>query len=210
MTDLLQVYKSNILRNFDQTSNKFAQAELGSTLQCMELSQDIEALLKETEKIIKNYDIEVSLNHSDDSAAQLKEYKSQMAKYKQRLKKLKEDTKKAEAEEQIDNNSKEKLLTEKTKDDLAFNSYTKLQKGIRATIEMESMSNGILNDLDSQSEKMKNVNTKIGDVNDELGQSSSTLQSMLSLNNRNKRMVISFGAALLVVLIIVVTIKLLL
>lgn len=204
MTDLIDIYTTNIENNLSSINSKFSQSELCSSSQLKSIIKEIESLMKDTEKMIKNYEIEATIMSDNVNDSKLSTFKKSIQKNKTELHKLKLDFK---------NNSKEEGKIEKLitpNEELSYNSFNKLQKATQATIEMENMSNGILVDLDGQTNQMKNVNVKIGDMNDQLGSSSSLLGGMLNTTNRNRLHIIVMGVTLFIIFVIILTLKIIL
>ena len=54
MTDLIDIYTTNIENNLSSINSKFSQCELCSSSQFKSIIKEIESLMKDTEKIIKN------------------------------------------------------------------------------------------------------------------------------------------------------------
>ena len=203
MTDLIDIYTTNIENNLSSINSKFSQCELCSSSQFKSIIKEIESLMKDTEKIIKNYEIEATMMSDNTNDSKLSTFKTSIMTNKKKLHKLKLDLKNSNEE-----GTAEKLIT--PDDELSYNSFNKLQKATRATIEMENMSNGILVDLDGQTNQMKNVNVKIGDMNDQLGASSSLLGGMLNTTNRNRLYIILMGVTLFIIFVIILTLKIVL
>lgn len=204
MTDLIDIYTTNIENNLSSINSKFSQCELCSSSQFKSIIKEIESLMKDTEKIIKNYEIEATMMSDNVNDSKLSTFKKSIQTNKKKLHKLKLDLKNNSKEE----GNAEKLIT--PDDELAYNSFNKLQKATRATIEMENMSNGILVDLDGQTDQMKNVNVKIGDMNDKLASSSSLLGGMLNNTNKNRLCIIVMSVTLFIIFIIILTLKIVL
>lgn len=200
MSELIEIYSTNIENNITMINSKIAECDLCSSSQYEAALKEIDALIKETDKIVKNYEIEITMNSIANN--KLSEYRSVLSINKTKLNKLKLDLKKDTEEEE---SSKEKLIN--PNEELAYNSFNKLQRATRATIEMENMSNGILVDLDNQSGQMKNVNVKLGDMTDQLSSSSNLLGEMLKNTNRNQLYIIAMGITLFVIFIVVLTVK---
>ena len=72
---------------------------------------------------------------------------------------------------------------------------------------MQNMTGNILNDLNNQTSKMKGVNSKINNMNEEITSSSHLLTGMTLRQNQNKFMMIIFGFVLFILFIIIVIIR---
>lgn len=71
-------------------------------------------------------------------------------------------------------------------EELAWKQGEKLENAKRAVIEMEGVSLGVMRDLDRQTGQLRNINSKVGDMNQELDFSKSILGRIMKRENRNK------------------------
>ena len=85
-----------------------------------------------------------------------------------------------------DNNIKKNIKD----DEIAYNSFNKLQNARRVTIEMQGIGQDVMRDMNGQSETMKSINSKIGNVSDDLSSSSSLISEMQKIRRRNKMLYI--------------------
>ena len=129
------------------------------------------------------------------SSNEINNFRESLSKYKLKLKKIKEEDKK-----EINNN---KYLDENKK----FNSFNKLKKATKISLEMQNMTGNILGDLNIQSDKMKNVHFKINEMNDDLSSSTSLLTGMNLRERRNQYTIIVFGIFLFLIFISICFIK---
>ena len=60
MTDLIDIYTTNIENNLSSINSKFSQCELCSSSQFKSIIKEIESLMKDTEKIIKIFNLKFS------------------------------------------------------------------------------------------------------------------------------------------------------
>ena len=53
-------------------------------------------------------------------------------------------------------------------ENIAYNSFDKLEKAKRATIEMENIGNDVMREFDTQKDQIKTITHKVGDMGDQL------------------------------------------
>jgi hypothetical protein len=90
---------------------------------------------------------------------------------------------------------REKLINN---EDVAWKSYDKLEQAKRSAIEMENISIDINRELHGHTEKIKNINSKVTDMNGELVSSNYLLTKMMRRENRNK-LIIALISILLII-----------
>ena len=201
MTELLEIYSKKIKNNLDNIGNKFAQCELCSPKEAIPIIKEIEEIINNNESLIKNYSLEIIMNHINTKSDDTIIFKETLSKYKLRLKKLKEQ------------NQKDMYLkiykkkNDYSDENIKFNSFNKLQNATRSSFEMQNMTGNILNDLNNQTSKMKGVNSKINNMNEEITSSTHLLTGMTLRQNQNKFMMIIFGFVLFILFIIIVIIR---
>ena len=201
MTELLEIYSKKIKNNLDNIGNKFAQCELCSPNEAVPIIKEIEEIINNNESLIKNYSLEIIMNHINTNSDDTIIFKEALSKYKLRLKKLKEQ------------NQKDMYLkiykkkNDYSDENIKFNSFNKLQNATRSSFEMQNMTGNILSDLNNQTNKMKGVNNKINNMNEEITSSTHLLTGMTLRQNQNKFMMIIFGFVLFIIFIIIAFIR---
>ena len=193
MSDILEIYVKKIRNNLDNLGNKFAQLELCSHNEIKRIIKEIEEIINNIDNLMKNFSIELIMNQT--SSNEINNFRESLSKYKLKLKKIKEEDKK-----EINNN---KYLDE----NIQFNSFNKLKKATKISLEMQNMTGNILGDLNIQSDKMKNVHFKINEMNDDLSSSTSLLTGMNLRERRNQFTIIVFGIFLFLIFISICFIK---
>ena len=193
MSDILEIYVKKIRNNLDNLGNKFAQLELCSHNEIKRIIKEIEEIINNIDNLMKNFSIELIMNQT--SSNEINNFRESLSKYKLKLKKIKEEDKK-----EINNN---KYLDE----NIQFNSFNKLKKATKISLEMQNMTGNILGDLNIQSDKMKNVHFKINEMNDDLSSSTSLLTGMNLRERRNQYTIIVFGIFLFLIFISICFIK---
>ena len=193
MSDILETYVKKIRNNLDNLGNKFAQLELCSHNEIKRIIKEIEEIINNIDNLMKNFSIELIMNQT--SSNEINNFRESLSKYKLKLKKIKEEDKK-----EINNN---KYLDE----NIQFNSFNKLKKATKISLEMQNMTGNILGDLNIQSDKMKNVHFKINEMNDDLSSSTSLLTGMNLRERRNQYTIIVFGIFLFLIFISICFIK---
>lgn len=171
-----------------------------------EIVNTLEREIDDTEKEIKNYKIESTINENN-SRSKIANELELFKKYKNKYRKLKK---------KYDSNNKNILIGDDNNEDnsdestqsISFKSFNKIQQATRASIEMENMSGNILGDLNSQTGQMKGVSSKIGLINEDIDSSSGILVKMLSRQNRDKKIIIIFGIILFLLFLSVLIYKL--
>ena len=193
MSDILETYVKKIRNNLDNLGNKFAQLELCSHNEIKRIIKEIEEIINNIDNLMKNFSIELIMNQT--SSNEINNFRESLSKYKLKLKKIKEEDKKV-----INNNN---YLDE----NIQFNSFNKLKKATKISLEMQNMTGNILGDLNIQSDKMKNVHFKINEMNDDLSSSTSLLTGMNLRERRNQFTIIVFGIFLFLIFISICFIK---
>ena len=193
MSDILEIYVKKIRNNLDNLGNKFAQLELCSHNEIKRIIKEIEEIINNIDNLMKNFSIELIMNQT--SSNEINNFRESLSKYKLKLKKIKEEDKK------VTNNNN--YLDE----NIQFNSFNKLKKATKISLEMQNMTGNILGDLNIQSDKMKNVHFKINEMNDDLSSSTSLLTGMNLRERRNQFTIIVFGIFLFLIFISICFIK---
>ena len=93
-------------------------------------------------------------------------------------------------------------------ENIAYNSFDKLEKAKRATIEMENIGNDVMREFDTQKDQIKTITHKVGDMGDQLTTSTGLISEMERREKRNKNILIIFGIALFVIFLGIVIVRL--
>ena len=200
MSGLFDIYQSNVKILFQKISNNLdtISSETGEKIDL------IESDLKEVQKLLKNLEIEVAGESPvSDIYLIVKNYKNGYAQYNKRYKKEKEKYQNSIKSVSLDINSKDSIKNNIKNDEIAYNSFDKLQNARRATIEMQGIGQDVMRDMNGQSETMKNINSKIGNVSDDLSSSTSLISEMQKIRRRNKIIIYLYGGFLIILFLII-------
>ena len=192
MSDILEIYVKKIRNNLDNLGNKFAQLELCSHNEIKRIIKEIEEIINNIDNLMKNFSIELIMNQT--SSNEINNFRESLSKYKLKLKKIKEEDKKEINNKYLDEN-------------IQFNSFHKLKKATKISLEMQNMTENFLGDLNIKSDKMKNIHFKINEMNDDLSSSTSLLTGMNLRERRNQYTIIVFGIFLFLIFISICFIK---
>ena len=192
--DINRIHETEIRKSFDKLESQISRTEICEDNYLEENLSKLDLIIKDTEKKIKGY--QVATDYSNSS--KIKEYQNKLQTYKNKYRKL------------YDKNKNKLNISGgydyyHNRDDptqgLTSNSFNKIQLATRSTIEMENMSGNILGDLNSQSEKMKGVKTKLNGMDTDLNSSNSLLGSMIGKQNSDMRIIIIVGSVLFFIII---------
>ena len=213
MSEILTTYEKNYRKNEEKINDNFKQLTLSfgieTNIDKIKILQNIELLISEQEKIIKLLECETSslVNQEDYEA-----FSNKMLSYKQNLK-INKNTYQ-EMEDKI--NSKDSLLgnnEQNLSNGLLKNEQSnylgnlKLQEAKRILANTEDMGNKIIVNMDEQSNTMKNLNSKVKNMNGELDESNSILNIMKSRMKRNKKIIIYISIILFITLATILVYK---
>ena len=213
MSEILTTYETNYRKNEEKINYNFKQLTLSfgieTNIDKIKILQNIELLISEQEKIIKLLECETSslVNQEDYEA-----FSNKMLSYKQNLK-INKNTYQ-EMEDKI--NSKDSLLgnnEQNLSNGLLKNEQSnylgnlKLQEAKRILANTEDMGNKIIVNMDEQSNTMKNLNSKVKNMNGELDESNSILNIMKSRMKRNKKIIIYISIILFITLATILVYK---
>ena len=212
MSEILTTYENSFRKNEEKINSNYNQLNLSfgieSNIDKIKLLQEIESLINDQENIIKQMEYEISslLNQEDYDA-----FSNKMISYKQNLKINKntyqEMEDKINKEILIGNNeqnlSKGLLKNEQTN----YIGSLKLQEAKRILANTEDMGNKIVVNMDDQTNTMKNLNTKVKNMNGELDESNTILNKMKSRMKKNKKIIIYLSIILFITLIIILGYK---
>ena len=212
MSEILTTYENSFRKNEEKINSNYNQLNLSfgieSNIDKIKLLQEIESLINDQENIIKQMEYEISslLNQEDYDA-----FSNKMISYKQNLKINKntyqEMEDKINKEILIGNNeqnlSKGLLKNEQTN----YIGSLKLQEAKRILANTEDMGNKIVVNMDDQTNTMKNLNTKVKNMNGELDESNTILNKMKARMKKNKKIIIYLSIILFINLIIILGYK---
>ena len=208
---MLDIYTNNVERKLSELNAVVNDGiSKGNESECI---NDVNNMIKDVEKQVKNLDIEITMNNASGSI-----YADKLKLFKLTLNRLKDNFKAMKVNYELSKrqyNYNESLLSssgngnndDDVNENVALNSLNKLQMVNRTTIEMESMSKDIIHDLSNQSDQMKNINKTLHNMGDTLDSSNDVLSSMLQLNARNKRVVVAFGLVFVCIFVVVFWIR---
>lgn len=91
-------------------------------------------------------------------------------------------------------NQREKLIDN---DEIAWNSYSKLEKVKRTTIEMENISIEVSRELNNQTDKLKGISSKVNEINRDISTSTGLINKMMNFQRRNKVIILLFSLFLI-------------
>ena len=210
--EVITVHETKIRENMVTIQTEISKGEISDDYKTLKNVLDIiNNKIAETEKEIRQYNIAMTINNSSrgSSSFKIKEIEQKLQQYKKQQKKFKEKLNNLNSKNNGNNSINESTYDEEygNNNSTSLKSFNKIQLANRSTIEMESMTGNILEDLNSQSEQMKGVNSKIGNMNDDIDSSSGLLTKMLGRENRDKRIIIIFGLVLSLIVISVLIYK---
>ena len=200
MSELFEIYNSNIKKVYNKLEDNFNSLKFSSNDNdsTNKIFSQISLSLNEAQKLLRNLDIEISSeSHSSEYYLIVKKHRTTYNNYLKNLRKLKE---------KYENENKEILLSDLNKnklggnnEEIAYNSFNKLNEARRSTIEMENVGNEVMKDMNGQSLQMKNLNSKINNVGDELVLSTNVMNEMQKHQRKNKIIIISYSIFLTVI-----------
>ena len=209
MSELLSTYEKSFKKNEERINNNFNQLTLSlgieSDINKNKLMQEIELLMGEQEKLLKQMEYETSslINKEDYDA-----FNNKMISYRQNLR-INKNTY-HEMEDKINN---KEVLTGNNEQNLSkgllkneqtnYLGNLKLQEARRVLANTEDMGNKIIVNMEEQSNTMKNLNTKVKTMNGELDESNNILNRMKSRMRKNKKIIIYLSIIFLITLILV-------
>ena len=209
MSEILSTYEKSFKKNEERINNNFKQLTLSlgieSDVDKNKLMQEIELLINEQEKIIKQMEYETSslINKEDYEA-----FNNKMISYRQNLKINKntyhEMEDKINNKEVLSGNNEQNLSKGLLKNEQTnYLGNLKLQEAKRVLANTEDMGNKIMVNMDEQSHTMKNLTTKVKTMNSELDESNTILNKMKKRMRKNKKIIIYLSIIFLITLIII-------
>lgn len=200
MSSLIDIYQSKLKKLNQKIEYNFGTLSKKTEEKLSEINDN----LKESQKLLKNLELEVSgESQQSNSYLILKIYKNSYNEYSKKYKVEKEKYENSLKEVSLGINSDINLKQNLKNDEIAYNSFNKLENVRRISIEMEGLGQDVMRDMNSQSETMKGINSKIGDVSNDLNTSNALLTEMNKIQRRNKTIVYLYGAFLFFVFLVI-------
>ena len=198
-SDIVQIYEINLQKNYDLLDAQIAKSLIYEEEYLDSIISSMDNLLSITSKTTKDYIIGLTLNEKNSqNSSKIKKAEKNLKDYQKKVKdikyKHKNKNKFIESSEIIPKYNKDDM-TQK----VGYESFNKVNYAIRVTTEIENMSGNILNDLNDQTNTMRNETKKIGEMNDDLDVSKSYLSQMISKQNSDKKIIIVFGTFLFMI-----------
>ncbi len=209
MSEILTTYEVNYRKNEEKINDNFKKLTLSlgieSDIDKTKILQNIELLISEQEKIIKLLECETSslVNQEDYEA-----FNNKMTSYKQNLKinknSYQEMEDKINTKDTLYGNNEQNLSNGLLKNEQSnYLGNLKLQEAKRILANTEDMGNKIVVHMDEQSNTMKNLNSKVKNMNGELDESNTILNKMKSRMKRNKKIIIYLSLILFITLVMI-------
>ena len=212
MSEILTTYENSFRKNEEKINSNYNQLNLSfgieSNIDKIKLLQEIESLINDQENIIKQMEYEISslLNQEDYDS-----FSNKMISYKQNLKINKNTYQEMEDKinkEILIGNSEQNLSKGLLKNEQTnYIGSLKLQEAKRILANTEDMGNKIVVNMNEQTNTMKNLNTKVKNINGELDESNTILNKMKSRMKKNKKIIIYLSIILFITLIIILGYK---
>lgn len=200
MSSLIDIYQSKLKKLNQKIEYNFGTLSKKTEEKLSEINDN----LKESQKLLKNLELEVSgESQQSNSYLILKIYKNSYNEYSKKYKVEKEKYENSLKEVSLGINSDINLKQNLKNDEIAYNSFNKLENVRRISIEMEGLGQDVMRDMNSQSETMKGINSKIGDVSNDLNTSNALLTEMNKIQRRNKTIIYLYGAFLFFVFLVI-------
>jgi hypothetical protein len=184
-SNLERIRENEIRKNFDKLDSLISSIKISEESHKKNIITQMEKMLTDTEAKIKNY--QISMEYSD--SPKIKEFQQKFQSYKNKYRSLSKNNYDIKEEPNYYNR-------DDPTQNLTSNSFNKIQLATRNTIEMESMTGNILGDLNSQTEKMRGVKTKLGVMDNDLNISNSLLGSIIGKQNDDMKIIIIVGCFL--------------
>ena len=182
MSDILIEYEKSFIKIEDKINNIFKQItilEVNNYTEKEKLMNEVNLLIIEQEKILKQMEFEIlSLTKEKDYKSfnsKIISYHKNLTTNKNNYLKIEEKKRKNEIKGNISNNE---LLNDKETNNYLGN--LKLEEARRILANTEDIGNQIIVNMDEQSNKMKDLNYKVNNMNNELDESNKILDKMKS------------------------------
>lgn len=230
MSDLFNIYEDNLNITIDRIKKIIETFNNLSKEKAEYAIKDANNCIKEADKLIKQMDIEIS-SHSTKTGSnlamkvkhiiiiyliQLRSYTNEFDSVKKQFLRYQEKYINKKSEEALilgseDNREgdtggqqKHKLIEN---EESAWRQNEKLERAKRSAIEIEGVSVQVMRQLDYQTNQMKDVQRKVGDMNTSIDQSDNLLTKMGKTQNRNKVIILGVVIILIIILVFVILIK---
>jgi hypothetical protein len=209
MSELFEIYQDNIKILFGKITRILDNISLYTNDKVEQALNEAETHIKESERLIKNMELG-SMSNGNDSSVILRNYKTGVDAYKKRINKAKENLNNSKKLDSMilptdSSTQREKLINN---EEVVWNQFEKLEKAKRSTIELENVSIAIARDLNSQTEKMKDIGGKVNDMNRELTMSTGLISKMMRLQRRNKLIIGIFSLGMIMTFLVILFVKL--
>ena len=198
-SDLLKLYESNLHKNYDLLDTQIAKSYIYEKENLTPIIESIDNLFSITTKSTRDYIIGLTLNVKTNlNSSKIKKAENKLKDYRKKIKDIKEKHNNNKSiKKEIILNHNEIKMNEKTE----YDSYIGLNQAIRVSTEIENISGNILTDLNSQSNIMKNNVKKVGELNNDIDTSKRYLNKMINKENFDKKIIISVGFCLFMILL---------
>ena len=198
-SDIVQIYEINLQKNYDLLDAQIAKSLIYEEEYLDSIISSMDNLLSITSKTTKDYIIGLTLNEKNrQNSSKIKKAEKNLKDYQKKVKDIK--SKHKNKNKFIESSE---IIPKYNKDDMTqkvgYESFNKVNYAIRVTTEIENMSGNILNDLNDQTNTMRNETKKIGEMNDDLDVSKGYLSQMISKQNSDKKIIIVFGTFLFMI-----------
>ena len=212
MSELFSFYSNNFEKNLSKIKNNFSEINNKQNNNFdFTLINDTLKLINESEKIIKQMELEISSIYDLESykkySTQLKEYQNIIHNEKKQLRKLEENLKDKENISLFENNNSNNNIIQNEM--YSHFGNEKLQDIKRNLYNIEENGKQSLSSLEEQTNSMKGINVKIQGMNDDLESSNNLLNQMKDRIQRNKKQIIIFGIFLIFFIIFIIVFKVL-
>ena len=185
--DITGMHETEIRMNFDKLESHLSRSKICEENYLPQLVSQMDEVLRDTEKKIKNY--QISTDYSNSS--KIKEFQNKYQYYKNKFRSLND-----KSNNKINNDYNSFINRDDPTQGLTSNSFNKIQLATKSTFEMENMTGNILGDLNNQTEVMKGVKTKLNKMDTDLNTSNSLLGSIIGKQNDDMKIIIIVGSIL--------------
>ena len=185
--DITGMHETEIRKNFDKLESHLSRSKICEENYLPQLVSQMDEVLRDTEKKIKNY--QISTDYSNSS--KIKEFQNKYQYYKNKFRSLND-----KSNNKINNDYNSFINRDDPTQGLTSNSFNKIQLATKSTFEMENMTGNILGDLNNQTEVMKGVKTKLNKMDTDLNTSNSLLGSIIGKQNDDMKIIIIVGSIL--------------
>ena len=204
-SDIIQIYEANLYKNYNLLDSEISKSQICEE-ECLEIIIDsIDNLYSLISKKTKDYVIGLTLidNKKDNfknGSNKIKNAELKLKDYQKKIKNIKEKHKKKKIQ-------KKEATIEYAKDDktqkIEYDSFNKLSQAITVTAQIENNSGNILVDLNGQTNIMKDGVRKIGTMNEDLDNSKTYINKMISRQNYDNKIIIYVGLFLFMICLLI-------